>query len=315
MEYYYSITDKNLELDAFKMQMLNNVSLSNVIGPINYKVSQGLSFKVNLPVETITLSRQLSNKDFNMTLFTQLLADYKTALMACEDFLFESNHLIYHLDLVFYDLKSGHFQFIMVPLKRDFPKFHGEATVFFETVLIECFMLDLLEKSVFLDLLKSFHQGEYHVLHQQEHPLNKSQKKFKGGKYFRYFSFQNNFFNQFKKHVLSPKKQKPLTLDTSKTAMLKKQPKLINCSNPEIFYAIYYQYTKIGRSEKSTFRIEDATVSQEQAEIRFIDNQYFISDCNSLNGTFLNNEKLMNESYLRNGDKIRFGDLEFVFIS
>lgn len=50
-------------------------------------------------------------------------------------------------------------------------------------------------------------------------------------------------------------------------------------------------------------------VSRDHAEISFVEGQYFITDLNSANGTFLNNRKLEPEKahLIEGADQIRFG--------
>ena len=50
-------------------------------------------------------------------------------------------------------------------------------------------------------------------------------------------------------------------------------------------------------------------VSREHAKITFVDGQYFITDLNSSNGTYLNNHKLADDRphLLESSDQLRFG--------
>jgi hypothetical protein len=71
----------------------------------------------------------------------------------------------------------------------------------------------------------------------------------------------------------------------------------------------------IGREASNNVVIADPFLSKRHAFFLVKDGQVFIEDLNSRNGTFLNGEKI-NQSEkieLSDGDKIRMGNLEFLF--
>ena len=61
--------------------------------------------------------------------------------------------------------------------------------------------------------------------------------------------------------------------------------------------------------------VSDPKISRQHALIRFRDGRYFLSDCNSKNGTFRNGEPVVGikEVPLKNGDRIRFADITYLF--
>ena len=75
----------------------------------------------------------------------------------------------------------------------------------------------------------------------------------------------------------------------------------------------------IGRDERmASLVINDPFISRTHAAITQEDNEFYLQDLNSKNGTFLNDERLQpGERTLRplqHGDKIRFNMVEFEFI-
>jgi hypothetical protein len=82
-------------------------------------------------------------------------------------------------------------------------------------------------------------------------------------------------------------------------------------------YDITDKKTYIGRlprevTERSTVVvIRDGTVGREHATIIERDGAYWLEDNGTVNGTYLNNQKLNAEARLHNGDKIRFARFEF----
>jgi len=68
----------------------------------------------------------------------------------------------------------------------------------------------------------------------------------------------------------------------------------------------------VGRSSKNDITLEVANVSVEHAEIVFEDDAWFVNDVGSLNGTFVNEKKILS-AQLRPNDVIKFGAIELQF--
>lgn len=71
----------------------------------------------------------------------------------------------------------------------------------------------------------------------------------------------------------------------------------------------------LGRKSDNDIIIKDPFVSKVHFNIVEDENQYFLEDLKSSNGTFLNGEKLMDVAKLSNGDRIRIGNIEFLFVN
>jgi pSer/pThr/pTyr-binding forkhead associated (FHA) protein len=69
----------------------------------------------------------------------------------------------------------------------------------------------------------------------------------------------------------------------------------------------------IGRVDKNDIKIENLAVSREHAKIVRDGDRYIIEDLNSLNGTFLNEKRVM-KGILRNNDEILVGKHTLIFI-
>ena len=72
--------------------------------------------------------------------------------------------------------------------------------------------------------------------------------------------------------------------------------------------------TTIGRHPESDIFLDDITVSRRHAEIRRADGTFALHDVGSLNGTYVNRERV-EESTLRSGDEIQIGKFKLVFLS
>jgi serine phosphatase RsbU (regulator of sigma subunit) len=71
----------------------------------------------------------------------------------------------------------------------------------------------------------------------------------------------------------------------------------------------------IGRASDCTIPIKDRYLSRRHAEIVLANGEWTLKDCGSANGTYLNGNRVERDYPLKNGDRIRLGDTEIVFIS
>ena len=72
--------------------------------------------------------------------------------------------------------------------------------------------------------------------------------------------------------------------------------------------------TVIGRVPGCQIKIIDNFISSKHAVIKYRDNQYWVEDLGSLNGTYLNEIKLKKPAVLANGDILRVGGVSFEFV-
>ncbi|WP_299033256.1 FHA domain-containing protein, partial [uncultured Anaerococcus sp.] len=94
--------------------------------------------------------------------------------------------------------------------------------------------------------------------------------------------------------------------------------KLINMNDGFSFMVQEYYFigedNSIGRDERNTISINDKYLSKFHARILQDENMYFLEDLKSANGTYLNDEKIIDAIELKSGDIIRLGSLKFLFI-
>jgi pSer/pThr/pTyr-binding forkhead associated (FHA) protein len=77
-------------------------------------------------------------------------------------------------------------------------------------------------------------------------------------------------------------------------------------------FALHEVLTRLGRHSDNEISLDDVTVSRRHAEITAVAGSYFVRDIESLNGTYLNNERI-DEAELRHGDEVRIGKFRLVF--
>jgi len=71
--------------------------------------------------------------------------------------------------------------------------------------------------------------------------------------------------------------------------------------------------TVAGRHPESDIFLDDVTVSRRHAEILRSGNDYTVRDVGSLNGTYLNRERV-EDAPLRDGDELQIGSFKLVFV-
>src|SRR5258708_6295924 len=67
----------------------------------------------------------------------------------------------------------------------------------------------------------------------------------------------------------------------------------------------------IGRDWDNALQLADATISRRHAELLLVENDLFVRDINSRNGTFLNGRRISNFEKLRARDMLQFGSAVF----
>lgn len=78
-------------------------------------------------------------------------------------------------------------------------------------------------------------------------------------------------------------------------------------------YLLDRRLTTIGRHPESHLFLDDVTVSRRHAEIHGEDGQLTIRDQGSLNGTYVNGDRV-EERVLRTGDELQIGRFKLVFL-
>ncbi len=70
--------------------------------------------------------------------------------------------------------------------------------------------------------------------------------------------------------------------------------------------------TTTGRPPESDIFLDDVTVSRRHAEFRRKDGRFYIHDVGSLNGTYVNRQRV-EETELANGDELQIGKFKLTF--
>lgn len=79
-------------------------------------------------------------------------------------------------------------------------------------------------------------------------------------------------------------------------------------------FALEHEVTTAGRHPDSTIFLDDITVSRRHAEVRRTATGYTVVDVGSLNGTYLNRERV-EEADLHDGDELQIGTFKLLFLA
>jgi pSer/pThr/pTyr-binding forkhead associated (FHA) protein len=71
----------------------------------------------------------------------------------------------------------------------------------------------------------------------------------------------------------------------------------------------------LGRHGDNDIVIKDPYVSKQHFQIIKDEGKYYLEDLNSANGTSLNSNKVLDVVKLKNGDIIKIGQIEFLFVN
>ena len=79
-------------------------------------------------------------------------------------------------------------------------------------------------------------------------------------------------------------------------------------------YVLTGEVTRVGRHPDSEIFLDDVTVSRRHAEFRREAGRYVVADVGSLNGTYVNRERIETTT-LKGGDEVQVGKFKLVFLS
>ena len=96
--------------------------------------------------------------------------------------------------------------------------------------------------------------------------------------------------------------------ETSAMVVVKRGP------NAGSKFALDQDVTRAGRHPDSDIFLDDITVSRRHAEVTRTEDGYVLRDVGSLNGTYLNRERI-EEARLGNGDELQIGKFKLVFFA
>jgi hypothetical protein len=73
--------------------------------------------------------------------------------------------------------------------------------------------------------------------------------------------------------------------------------------------------TSAGRHPDSDIFLDDVTVSRRHAEVARQGSEYVVRDVGSLNGTYVNRERIESDTPLASGDELQIGRFKLIFLT
>jgi VWFA-related protein len=119
--------------------------------------------------------------------------------------------------------------------------------------------------------------------------------------------------------IAEPLPQPPAPQPVSGTRIMDRRPKLskvgllVDATRPNQRFDINKPSVVVGRAQGSDVVIDHPTVSRQHATIKLEDDQFRLYDLGSSNGTFVGEQRVREPITLDDGDRVRFGAVEFVF--
>jgi pSer/pThr/pTyr-binding forkhead associated (FHA) protein len=80
-------------------------------------------------------------------------------------------------------------------------------------------------------------------------------------------------------------------------------------------YVLEHDVVTAGRHPDSDIFLDDVTVSRRHAEVAKVGDGWVVRDVGSLNGTYLNRERIERDMPLGNGDEVQVGRFKLVFLA
>ncbi len=80
------------------------------------------------------------------------------------------------------------------------------------------------------------------------------------------------------------------------------------------YYPLVGQIT-LGRGNDNQIMLKDPYISKKHLKIVEDEGKFYLEDLNSSNGTYVNGERIMDVVELKNGDRIRVGQVEFLYVN
>lgn len=79
------------------------------------------------------------------------------------------------------------------------------------------------------------------------------------------------------------------------------------------YFVLEKELTLVGRHPDSDIFLDDITVSRRHAEFMIRQDEYFVADAGSLNGTYLNKQRI-DQAKLSTGDEVQIGKYKLIFV-
>lgn len=287
----YSINSS--DCNTFELDMISNAKIDGLLMPVSVESSKEgeISLSYKEPIGKTKLQILIDDNYFDLNRYQDFLSKIIALKTRLETYMLNPQNIHFNIEAIWYNPILCDFQFIYLPkIEKDS---HQELSLY-RHIFIES--SKIMENN--LNLLKELKQNSFDLDHFCA-VLDKPTAITKGNKFW---------------HRILGSKQQYYNVPESKTIQKSRKPCLLNAKNPSVFYEIHFNHNSIGRGDDCNIQIDDSSISRRHAIIYRNKLDFSIEDLDSSNGTYHNGQTVKGCSILVNGDKLQFGDKEFIFI-
>jgi hypothetical protein len=273
--------------------MISNAKIEGLLKPKSVETTQNGHYSLTYeePVNSKIISDLVNENYFDINRYQDLLNKIIQLKIRLANYMLNSQNLNFSVYEVWYDSVTNDYQFIYLPGTKIDPL---QELNFYRHIFIESPYIFDNDTKLLLELRHdSFDLNRFCALFQ------KMEKKKKSSGIWKF--------------LLNPKEELHSTLET-KTIQKSRKSCLLDADEPTRFHEIHFHHNIIGRSDECNIKIDDSSISRKHAVLYKKKLDFTLEDLDSSNGTFHNGQVIKGSVALVNGDKLQFGDKEFIFI-
>ncbi len=281
------------DCNQFEFDMISNAKIEGLLMPDSIELTNDVQYSITYlePIGNKSIQELLDEDFFDSDRYHHLLSKIIKLKLRLETYLLNSKNLNFKVTEIWYDPVINNYSFIYLPFKSS-NSLH--ELNFYRHIFIESYPKIDNNLQLLLELKENFFDLDHFCTNFQK---SNTQKKSK-------LSWIKNLFYRENAH----------TIIESKTIQKSRKSCLLDVFDPTRYYEIHFSHVVIGRGDDCNIQIDDHSISRKHAVI-FKDRMAFtLEDLNSSNGTYHNGQPLRGTVALVNGDKLQFGDKEFIFI-
>lgn len=289
IHYLINPTDCN----TFELDMIENANIEGVLMPTSVEKKRDGKILIQYadPINKKRLIELINDDYYDLGRFHDFLTKIIALKIRLETYMLSPQNIIFNSDNIWYDPIRCDYQVIYLPQNVIDP---DQELNLYRHIFIES--SKIIESNI--TLLKELKQRtfdleDFCILLQKTDAIRKD--------------------NKFWRRLLGTK-QHNYCIPESKTIQKTRKSCLLDVNDPTLCHEFHFNHIVLGRGDDCNIQIDDPSISRRHAIISKNKHEFSIEDLDSSNGTHLNGQIVKGATKLVNGDKIQFGDKEFIFI-
>lgn len=290
------------ELDQVALEMYKNIHLSGLL-KLESVHEEGQSHILTFQTDgLISLHDLIKNRQITKKLLLNTLESLIQLEQYLDNYLLSPECLSYCPDTIYYHAETLKALWGYLPLSTPNDNWKYKRSSLFSQLINESADLKTTEDLKPFLAVQTFESKQ--LYQQLTVSVNIEKKK---------FQLKTLFANKPKSDS-QPITHDPQLRSNLKTVYAKRTPMLLSRENATEQHKIYYDNALLGRSENCDIIINHESVSREHARLTRVEQHYYLEDLSSTNGVRLNQCALIGKTEIKNGDSIRIGDCDYLFI-